>query len=40
METRQTRPTILVVEDIESNYLLVSYILRDMYDLLWAHDGN
>lgn len=39
METRQTRPTILVVEDIESNYLLVSYILRDMYDLLWAHDG-
>lgn len=39
METRQTRPTILMVEDIESNYLLVSYILRDTYDLLWAHDG-
>ncbi len=25
---------------MESNYLLVSYILRKDYNLLWAHDGE
>ena len=33
------KPTILVAEDNESNYLLVSYLLRSEYNLLWAHDG-
>ena len=33
------KPTILVAEDTESNYLLVSYLLRNDYNLLWAHDG-
>lgn len=30
---------ILVAEDTESNYMLVSYILRNDYELIWAHDG-
>ncbi len=34
------KPTILVAEDMESNYLLVSYLLRDDYSVLWAHDGS
>ena len=33
------KPTILVAEDTESNYLLVSYLLRNDYRLVWAHDG-
>lgn len=32
-------PTILVAEDNESNYLLVSYILQSHYDVLHAADG-
>jgi CheY-like chemotaxis protein len=34
-----TKPIILVAEDTESNYLLVSAILRDDYQLEWAHNG-
>ncbi len=34
------KPTILVAEDMESNYLLVSYLLRDDYSVIWAHDGS
>jgi CheY-like chemotaxis protein len=34
-----TNPIILVAEDTESNYLLVSAILRDDYQLEWAHNG-
>lgn len=30
---------VLVAEDTESNYMLVSYILKNEYDLYWAHDG-
>ncbi len=33
------RKKILVAEDTESNYMLVLYILRDTYDLVWARDG-
>ncbi|MCI5776873.1 MAG: response regulator [Bacteroidales bacterium] len=40
MEEKTGRPTVLVAEDMESNYLLVSYILRKDYNLLWAHDGE
>lgn len=39
MAEANTKPTILVAEDNESNYLLVSYLLRDEYELLWARDG-
>ncbi len=34
------KPTILVAEDMESNYLLVSYLLRSDYSVMWAHDGS
>lgn len=34
-----TRKKIMVAEDTESNYMLVSYILKNKYDLVWAHDG-
>ena len=40
MEEKTGSPTVLVAEDMESNYLLVSYILRKDYNLLWAHDGE
>ena len=30
---------ILIAEDTESNYMLVSYILRSEYELVWARDG-
>ncbi len=30
---------VLVAEDTESNFLLVSYILRGEYEILRAHDG-
>lgn len=40
MKETKERPTILVAEDMESNYLLVSYILKKDYNLLWAHDGE
>lgn len=33
------RKKILVAEDTESNYMLVSYILRAEYDIVWARDG-
>ncbi|MCQ2229747.1 MAG: response regulator [Bacteroidales bacterium] len=33
------RKKVLVAEDTESNYMLVSYILKSEYDLYWAHDG-
>ncbi len=34
-----SRKKILVAEDTESNYMLVSFILKNEYDLQWAHDG-
>lgn len=30
---------ILIAEDTGSNYMLVSYILKNDYELVWAHDG-
>lgn len=33
------KPTILVAEDTESNYILVSYILKNEYEVIWARDG-
>lgn len=39
MADSDKKPVILVAEDNESNYLLVSYLLRSDYDLLWARDG-
>lgn len=33
------KPRILVAEDTESNYMLVSYILKGEYELVWARDG-
>ncbi len=33
------RKKILIAEDTESNYMLVSYILKNEYDLVWARDG-
>lgn len=39
MADSNSKPTILVAEDNESNYLLVSYLLRTDYNLLWARDG-
>lgn len=38
-EKEVEKPTILVAEDTESNYMLVSYILKNEYNLVWAHDG-
>lgn len=34
------RPLLLVAEDTESNYLLVSLMLRKEYDILHAADGK
>lgn len=39
MAESNNKPTILVAEDNESNYLLVSYLLRSEYNLLWVRDG-
>lgn len=33
------KPTILIAEDTESNFVLVSTILRKEYNILWAHTG-
>ncbi len=33
------RKKILVAEDNESNFMLVQFILKNDYDLIWAHDG-
>ncbi len=35
----EEKKKVLVAEDTESNYLLVSYILRAEYNVVWAHDG-
>ena len=35
----EDRHKILIAEDTESNYMLLTYILKDSYTLLWAHDG-
>ncbi len=32
--------TVLVAEDNESNYILMTYILRGHYQVLHAHDGQ
>ena len=32
--------TVLVAEDNESNYILMTYILRGHYNVLRAHDGQ
>lgn len=34
-----SRQKILIAEDTESNYMLIQYILKNEYDLEWAHDG-
>ncbi len=34
-----SKKRILVAEDTESNFMLVSFILKNDYELLWAHDG-
>lgn len=33
------KPTILIAEDTESNFVLISTILRKEYNILWAHTG-
>ena len=40
MEKSAGRKTILIAEDIQSNYQLVSTILKDHYDLLHAENGQ
>ena len=35
----EKRPTILIAEDNESNYLLLSTLLKRNYELFRAHDG-
>jgi signal transduction histidine kinase/ActR/RegA family two-component response regulator len=35
----ESKPIVLVAEDTESNYLLVSTILKKSYQVEWAHDG-
>lgn len=39
IDQHSNKPRILVAEDTESNYMLVSYILKAEYDLIWAKDG-
>lgn len=39
MNNQSAKKKILVAEDTESNYMLVSFILKNDYELLWAHDG-
>lgn len=39
LNTEGKKPVILIAEDTESNYLLVSTILRKEYEVLWAHNG-
>ncbi|MBQ3634308.1 MAG: response regulator [Bacteroidales bacterium] len=39
MAEEKKKAKVLVAEDTESNFLLVSYILRNQYEILWAHDG-
>lgn len=36
----KNRPTILVAEDTESNFILLSTILKKDYNILWARDGQ
>lgn len=38
--TLSGKPLILVAEDNESNYMLLSVLLGNSYRLEWAHDGN
>ena len=38
-KTNDGKPKILVAEDTESNFMLVSYILKNEYELIWARDG-
>ena len=40
MEKSAGRKTLLIAEDIQSNYQLVSTILKDHYDLLHAENGQ
>ena len=39
-DKKANRPTILVAEDEDSNYLLVKAILNKEYNLLWAKNGR
>jgi len=39
MTNTNDKPVVLVAEDTDSNYLLVSTILRKEYDVKWAKDG-
>lgn len=34
------KPRVLVAEDTESNFILISTILKKEYTLLWAHNGK
>jgi CheY-like chemotaxis protein len=34
-----SNPIVLVAEDTDSNYLLISMILKREYQVEWAHDG-
>lgn len=34
-----SNPIVLVAEDTESNFLLISMILKHEYQVEWAHDG-
>lgn len=36
---RTIKPFILVAEDTESNYLLITAVLSKQYKIIWAHDG-
>lgn len=35
-----SKPTLLIAEDTESNFILISTILKKEYNILWAHDGR
>lgn len=35
----QKNPTILIAEDTESNYILISTILKKKYTIIWAQNG-
>lgn len=39
-EGNHTRKTILIAEDNDSNYMLMSYILRKRYNIVRACDGQ
>lgn len=38
-ERKNSKPRILIAEDTESNFILLSTILKKEYDIQWAHNG-